>query len=139
MVDFAHTANSFDVILPEVRKTTKGKVIHVFGAAGDRDRGKRPEMGRVASYYDDVIVLTAEDPRGETVTDINSQIKSGISDLGKVHEIEDRNKAIAYAISLADANDTVVITGKGHEQSMNMGHGEVEWSDREAVERLIKK
>jgi len=137
MVDFAHTANSFDVILPEVRKTTKGKVIHVFGAAGDRDRGKRPEMGKVASYYDDIIVLTAEDPRSETVQDINAQIKSGISDLSKVHEIENRNEAISHAISLATADDTVIITGKGHELTMNLGHGEIKWSDRDAVKKLI--
>jgi len=137
MVDFAHTANSFDVILPEVRKTTKGKVIHVFGAAGDRDRGKRPEMGKVASYYDDIIVLTAEDPRSETVQDMNAQIKSGISDLSKVHEIENRNEAISHAISLATADDTVIITGKGHELTMNLGHGEIKWSDRDAVKKLI--
>lgn len=137
MVDFAHTANSFDVILPEVRKTTKGKVIHVFGAAGDRDRGKRPEMGKVASYYDDIIVLTAEDSRSETVQDINAQIKSGISDLSKVREIENRKEAISHAISLATADDTVIITGKGHELTMNLGHGEIKWSDRDAVKKLI--
>ncbi len=136
MVDFAHTANSFDVILPEVRKTTKGKVIHVFGAAGERDRGKRPEMGKVASYYDDVIILTAEDPRREKVTDINNEIKKGIANMEKVHEIEDRNEAISYAISIASPDDTVIITGKGHEQSMNMGRGEVKWSDSDAVKRL---
>jgi UDP-N-acetylmuramoyl-L-alanyl-D-glutamate--2,6-diaminopimelate ligase len=94
-------------------------------------------MGKVASYYDDIIVLTAEDPRSETVQDINAQIKSGISDLSKVHEIEDRNEAISHAISLATADDTVIITGKGHELTMNLGHGEIKWSDRDAVKKLI--
>lgn len=137
MVDFAHTANSFDGILPEVRKTTKGKVIHVFGAAGERDRGKRSEMGKVASYYDDQIILTAEDPRRERVADINNEIMKGILDTQKVHEIEDREEAIRYAISIAQPDDTVVITGKGHERSMNMGNGEVDWSDQAAVKRYI--
>lgn len=65
--------------MPEIRKRTEGRVIHIFGAAGLRDSGKRPEMGKVASFYDDIIILTAEDPRSEKVEDINRQIKDGIS------------------------------------------------------------
>lgn len=138
MVDFAHTANSFDGILPEIRKTTKGKVIHVFGAAGERDRKKRSEMGKVASYYDDIIILTSEDPRSEKVSEINRDIKKGITDLGKVQEIEDRAEAIKHAISIASPSDFIIITGKGHERSMNLGNGEVDWSDQKEVGKYIQ-
>lgn len=150
MVDFAHTANSFENILPEVRKRTTGRLIHVFGAAGERDRGKRPEMGKAASFYDDIIILTAEDPRSESVNDINRQIKDGISNefldakneemgAGKaVYEIVDRRNAIEFALSQAKVNDTVIVTGKGHEQSINYGHGEEKWSDQEAVRNYLK-
>jgi UDP-N-acetylmuramoyl-L-alanyl-D-glutamate--2,6-diaminopimelate ligase len=150
MVDFAHTANSFENILPEVRKRITGRLIHVFGAAGLRDHGKRPEMGKVASFFDDIIILTAEDPRSEEISEINRQIKDGISneflDLtrqneasGKaVYEIENRKEAIDFAISLAGKNDTVIITGKGHELSIDYGSGEEKWSDQEAVRDIFK-
>jgi UDP-N-acetylmuramoyl-L-alanyl-D-glutamate--2,6-diaminopimelate ligase len=150
IVDFAHTANSFENILPEMRKRTEGKLIHVFGAAGLRDRGKRAEMGKVASFYDDVIILTAEDPRSEKVEDINRQIKDGISNEfidkseGELHEgksvyvIDDRKKAIEFALSIARAKDTVIITGKGHEKSMNYGDGEIPWSDQQVVKDYLR-
>lgn len=145
IVDFAHTPNSFERILPEVRKRTAGKLIHVFGTAGERDKSKRPEMGKSASNWDDIIVLTAEDPRSESIEMINSQIKEGIrKDFvvgekdtpmnGKlVYEINDRRGAIEFALSKASKNDTVIITGKGHEASINYGNGEIPWSDRKAV------
>ncbi len=136
IVDFAHTPNSFEKILPEVRRITKGKLIHVFGAAGERDRSKRPEMGKNASIWDDVIILTAEDPRSESVDAINSDIKKGIRsefEHKNVHEIGDRKEAIEFALSNADRHDTVIITGKGHEASINYGNGEIPWSDKKTV------
>ena len=150
MVDFAHTANSFENILPEIRKRTVGRLIHVFGAAGLRDRGKRPEMGKVASFYDDIIILTAEDPRSEKIIDINRQVKDGISNEfinageetlteGKtVYEIDDRKKAIKFALSIATSKDTVIITGKGHERSINYGNGEEAWSDQGVVREWLR-
>lgn len=136
IVDFAHTPNSFEKILPEVRKMTKGRLIHVFGAAGQRDKSKRPEMGKSASAWDDIIVLTAEDPRSESIASINSGIKEGIGrkfETKDIHEISDRREAIEFALSNAHKNDTVIITGKGHEASMNLGNGEISWSDKKAV------
>lgn len=149
MVDFAHTPNSFENILPEIRKRTSGRLIHVFGAAGERDRGKRPDMGKAASFYDDIIILTAEDPRSENISDINRQIKDGISNEfinaieekvseGKVvYEIDDRKKAIQFALSMTTPKDTVIITGKGHERSINYGNGEEEWSDQGVVRQYL--
>lgn len=139
VVDFAHTANSFDSVLPELKKATKGRLIHVFGAAGSRDKTKRPMMGKIAGQNDDVIILTAEDPRREDITVINEQIKSGIEDYkGQVIEIPDRQKAIDLAISMAQPGDTVVLTGKGHERSLNLGHGEIPWDEKKAIEHGLQ-
>lgn len=138
VVDFAHTPNSFEKILPTYRKKTTGKLIHVFGSAGKRDKSKRPEMGKVAGYYDDIIILTCEDSRGESVSAINDDIKKGIKDGEKVFEIEDRADAIRHAITIAAKNDTVLITGKGHERSMNLGKGEIRWSDQDVVKKALK-
>lgn len=77
IVDFAHTPNAFEKVLPVIKKLTKGRLIHVFGAAGKRDISKRPEMGKASSKYADMVVLTAEDPRGEDFSKINSDLKSG--------------------------------------------------------------
>lgn len=139
MVDFAHTPNSFENLLPALRQKYTGKIIHVFGSAGQRDRGKRPKMGKVASYYDDIIVLTSEDPRKEKIEDINRDIKKGINIEKELYEIEDREEAISFAISKASRDDVVVVTGKGHEKSMNLGKGEVEWSDQEVIKKILKK
>lgn len=151
VVDFAHTPNSFEKILFEVRRNTTGRLIHVFGCAGERDKSKRPEMGKSASSYDDIIILTAEDPRSESIGEINNQIKEGITsefimadeseqfDGKKVFEINDRLKAIEFALTHASKNDTVIVTGKGHEASINYGKGEIPWSDSKAVKDCLAK
>lgn len=143
MIDFAHTPNAFRNLLKTLKKSKgAGRLIHVFGAAGLRDSSKRRSMGEIASEYDDVIVLTAEDPRTEQVTKITEQIASGIIHVGDVPQvvtIADRQEAIAYAVQLAKKHDIVVVTGKGHERSMNYGSGEVVWSDHEAVTKALSK
>lgn len=139
MVDFAHTPNALKNILQAVKEKMngRGRIIHVFGSAGERDKGKRPAMGKTSSKFSDVIILTAEDPRKERVESISSAIRSGIDRKREVHLIPDRAEAIKKAISLAKKNDTVIITGKGHEQSMNLGKGEIAWSDIEAVKTAL--
>lgn len=141
MIDFAHTPAAFKVLLSEVRGETKGRIIHMFGSAGQRDSTKRPIMGEVSSKYVDVIVLTSEDSRGERVEKINNEIKAGIKDKKglEVYKIPDRKEAIKHAIALAKKGDIVVITGKGHEKSMNLGNGEEPWDEFEAVENAIHK
>ena len=150
--DFAHTPNSFAVILPEMKKLTKNKIIHVFGSAGKRDAYKRPEMGKISSEYADIIVLTAEDPRNETVEEINKEILSGIKDTKfeiieakqfqiadlklqnnkrYITAVENRKEAIDFAISIAQKGDVVLLTGKGHEKSINYGKGEEAWDESE--------
>ncbi len=158
--DFAHTPNSFLSVLPEIKKISKRKLIHVFGAAGKRDKYKRAEMGEISSEYSDIIILTAEDPRNETVEEINQQIMSGISDpkfgiknykaFNKkevyqgnknkyIFSIPDRLKAIEFAVSIAGRGDTVLLTGKGHEKSMNYGKGEEPWNENQVALNAIKK
>ncbi len=150
IIDFAHTPNAFMVLLPEFSGTA-GRIIHVFGSAGERDRKKRSDMGYASSRFADVIILTSEDPRSEKVSEINHAIKKGIAQIFKrvsveefknidgkfVLEIEDRRKAIEFALKIAKKNDVVLITGKGPEESMNMGSGEVLWSDIKVTKELL--
>lgn len=144
--DFAHTPNSFDSILPAVRTLTKNKLIHVFGSAALRDTYKRPEMGKISSKYADIIIITAEDPRNEPIDQISDAIEKGIiykTKNGKkspeVYRVNNRKEAIEKAVSLAQKGDTILLTGKGHEKSINYGKGEEPWSDTKAALDSIKK
>lgn len=140
IIDFAHTPQALKSILEAVKADTKkGRIIHVFGSAGERDSGKRPLMGRISSDIANTIIVTSEDPRTESPEIIAKEIIGGMSNPPQQLEvILDRQTAITRAIALARKGDTVLITGKGHEQSMNMGQGEVQWSDYDAVSTAVK-
>lgn len=157
--DFAHTPNSFLNILPEVKKLCRHRVIHVFGAAAKRDTYKRPEMGKISSRYADVVIVTSEDPRNEPIEKINNDILAGITDKRftivqqadvpenvstvnrdkrYVFVIPDRKKAIQFAIAIAQKGDVVLMTGKGHEKSMNYGRGEEPWDETETAKSALR-
>ena len=144
IIDFAHDAAALEKVLLVIRKTTKNNLILVFGCAGLRDSRKRSKMGYLAIKLADKTVITAEDPRTEKLEDINIQIESGVIRAGghksvDYFVIDDRQKAISFAINkLAENGDTVLITGKGHENSMCFGTTELPWSDRKAVRRALK-
>ncbi|OGH05997.1 MAG: hypothetical protein A2W22_03675 [Candidatus Levybacteria bacterium RBG_16_35_11] len=153
IIDFAHTPNSFFQLLQSLRPMIKGRIIHVFGSAGKRDKEKRPEMGKISSMFSNVIVLTAEDPRSEPIEKINSDIEKGISNKFKLldykkyskdkkmniyFKINNRKEAINFAVSIAEREDLVLSTGKGHEESMNLGHGEEQWSEYNVAINAIK-
>lgn len=138
IIDFAHTPNGIRNILGAVADEKKGRLIHVFGSAGERDKKKRPIMGEASGFYSDLIILTTEDPRRESPEKIAEEIKLGIPEGREVEIIPDRQKAIDRAIAIARKGDVVVITGKGHEQSMNFGKGEIPWSDHKAVAEALK-
>jgi UDP-N-acetylmuramoyl-L-alanyl-D-glutamate--2,6-diaminopimelate ligase len=138
MIDFAHTPNAIDQILSAIRPDVKGKIIHVFGSAGARDVTKRPLMGKMSSKYSDVIILTSEDPRKESVEKIMSEIASGISKKTRIIKIIDRKKAIEQAIGSAKKDDYVLVTGKSHEKSMNYGHGEEAWDEYAVVKNALR-
>lgn len=140
IVDFAHTPNALKAALTAARTQTQGKLLVVFGAAGLRDATKRPLMGEIASQLADEVILTSEDPRTEDARLIIEQIKTGATqNRGHIHSQPDRRQAIQFALSLASTGDTVIVCGKGHEQSMNLdGKREVPWSDAEVMSSLLR-
>ncbi len=143
IVDFAHTPNALEQVFQALKKETKGKLIVVFGAASQRDAGKRPMMGQAAARYADIIILTAEDPRFEDPSKIIDEIASGAVALGaklndSLYKEPDRQKAINLAVNLAKKGDIVGVFGKGHEKTMNSKGVEKPWSDQEAVRKALK-
>ena len=112
-VDYAHTPDGLRAAIAALRPHTKGKLITVFGAGGDRDTGKRPEMGAVAVADSDIVIVTDDNPRSEDPSLIRADVMAGAKG---AHEIGDRRYAIAFAIEHADPDDIVLIAGKGHEQ-----------------------
>ncbi|MCA9369414.1 UDP-N-acetylmuramoyl-L-alanyl-D-glutamate--2,6-diaminopimelate ligase, partial [Candidatus Woesebacteria bacterium] len=140
VVDFAHTPQGLEATLTALRdhmrkNKKKGRLIAVYGAAGLRDRSKRPIMGTIGVELADIVIFTAEDPRTENVWSIIRQMKENLQEgHDKIISIPDRGKAIAYAIKeLAKTGDVVAILGKGHEKSMCFGTTEYPWSDQEAA------
>jgi UDP-N-acetylmuramoyl-L-alanyl-D-glutamate--2,6-diaminopimelate ligase len=125
LVDYAHTPDSLENVLRAARGLTQsqGRVIVVFGAGGDRDRGKRPLMGRAARALADRVVVTSDNPRSEDPEAIIAEILDGTGEGPEVEAIVDRREAIARAVDLAGAGDVVVIAGKGHEQGQEFEHG----------------
>ena len=140
MIDFAHTANAFLQLLSFLRPLTSGRIIHVFSSAGERDKSKRPQMGKISSDFANIIILTSEDPRRENVEKINEEILSGMRNpITQILKITDRQKAVDKAIEIAQNDDLVLLTGKAHEKSMNLGHGEEPWDEYEAVKKALEK
>lgn len=140
IVDFAHTPNALEQALTSLKPRTKGRLIAVYGSAGLRDREKRKMMGQIGARLADEVVLTAEDPRTESVWAIIDEMASRIkTNIGHIHKIPDRQQAIDFAISLAKPGDTVVVLGKGHETSMCYGTIEHPWSDQTAIKKALKK
>jgi UDP-N-acetylmuramoyl-L-alanyl-D-glutamate--2,6-diaminopimelate ligase len=112
-VDYAHTPDGLRAAIAALRPHTKGRLITVFGAGGDRDTGKRPEMGAVAVADSDIVIVTDDNPRSEDPSLIRADVMAGAKG---AHEIGDRRYAIAFAIEHAEPDDIVLIAGKGHEQ-----------------------
>ncbi len=144
IVDFAHTPNALHHALRAARAMIEplARVIVVFGSAGERDPSKRRAMGVVAARYADLTVITAEDPRHESLDDILEAIAEGLLSQGKREGVDfwrvrDRGRAILKAVELARPNDLVIVCGKGHEQSMAFNGVEYPWDDREAMRRAL--
>lgn len=143
VVDFAHTPNSLRRALTTIRTVTPGRVVAVFGCAGQRDVEKRTLMGQIAAELADLTIITAEDPRTEKLETIMDQTAQAMLACGAVEgqtfEREpDRGRAIYRAVQLARPGDTVIALGKGHEQSMCFGQTEYPWDDREAMRSALK-
>ena len=120
-VDYAHTADALEAAIAALRPHVSGRLITVFGAGGDRDQGKRAEMGRVASERSDIVIVTDDNPRGENPATIRGAILEGARG---AEEMGDRREAICAAIARTGADDIVLVAGKGHEQGQIIGSGE---------------
>ena len=135
-VDYAHTDDALANVLSTVREFTKGKVWAVFGAGGDRDRAKRPLMGAAAAANADRLVVTSDNPRSEEPMSIIEQIVAGIPTGTDVTVEPDRAKAIFHALANAEAGDTVVVCGKGHETTQTISDNVIHFDDRETCARF---
>ena len=139
VVDFAHTAAALEAVLSSLRAHCRGKLWCVFGAGGDRDRGKRSLMGAVAERHADAIVLTDDNPRTEDAGKIVNDIRSGLKQPAAVHVEHDRAHAIGWALQHAAEDDIVLIAGKGHEAVQIVGNRAVPFSDRERVRAIARE
>jgi UDP-N-acetylmuramoyl-L-alanyl-D-glutamate--2,6-diaminopimelate ligase len=135
IVDYAHKPASLERVLQEARGLAQGRVICVFGCGGDRDREKRPVMGRIAAGLADVAIVTSDNPRSEEPQAIIDEIVAGASGL----EVEpDRRAAIARAVELGREGDVVLIAGKGHEQGQEIAGVTQPFDDREVARELLR-
>jgi UDP-N-acetylmuramoyl-L-alanyl-D-glutamate--2,6-diaminopimelate ligase len=139
LVDYAHTPGSFQKLFPMIKGSTQGRLIAVFGSAGDRDVEKRPLQGEIAGHHADILILTNEDPRGEDPRSILEEIQAGVRDSNcQVQVIPNRQEAINQACALAQAGDTVICLGKGHEQSIEFPDGHHPWDEESALIKAIQ-
>jgi UDP-N-acetylmuramoyl-L-alanyl-D-glutamate--2,6-diaminopimelate ligase len=142
VVDYAHTADSLAKVLDVLRPVTQGRLIAVFGSAGDRDRVKRPVMGAVAARLADFAVETDEDPREEPPASILREIAAGAEEAGAREGeqfvcVVGRREGIAEAFRRARSGDTVLLAGKGHEQSIVIGREKLPWDDRSVAREAL--
>ena len=141
IVDYAHTPDGMENVLRTARAVTKGRIIAVFGCGGDRDRTKRPIMGRIGAEMADIAILTSDNPRTEDPAAIVNEVERGVLPVigDKPYEkIVDRRTAIFHAIQRAQAGDTVVILGKGHETYQILKDGTIHFDDREQAREAIR-
>ncbi|MET0558485.1 MAG: UDP-N-acetylmuramoyl-L-alanyl-D-glutamate--2,6-diaminopimelate ligase [Solirubrobacterales bacterium] len=141
LVDYAHTPDSLENVLRAARRLTPGRLISVFGAGGDRDRDKRPKMGRAGAELSDLAIVTSDNPRSEDPEAIVAEVLSGTEGAGGAVESEvDRRAAIALALGQARPGDTVVIAGKGHEQGQEFEGGrKVPFDDRQVAREELRR
>ncbi len=144
LVDYAHTDDALKNVLNAARGLPHNKIFSVFGCGGDRDRGKRPLMGRIGAEYSDFAIITSDNPRSEDPNKIMEEIEKGILDNRQVSKpvnwtkIPDRRKAIEFAISRASGEDIVIIAGKGHEDYQILGDRKIRFDDREVAKEAIR-
>jgi UDP-N-acetylmuramoyl-L-alanyl-D-glutamate--2,6-diaminopimelate ligase len=139
VVDYAHTPHALETVLHALKNLVKGRVLLVFGCGGDRDKEKRPKMGRIADEESDIFWLTNDNPRSEDPVNIIDDIKAGIKSGRSFYIQTDRHKAIEEALSDARDNDLVLIAGKGHEKYQIIKDTIIPFDDREVVKKILLK
>ncbi|KTD22443.1 UDP-N-acetylmuramoyl-L-alanyl-D-glutamate--2,6-diaminopimelate ligase [Legionella londiniensis] len=137
IVDYAHTPDALENVLLTLRKLKQNRLIVVFGCGGDRDKGKRPMMGRIASDYADEVIVTSDNPRSENPSSIIEEIIAGINAETKPKIVVDRAEAIETALNIAVTGDIILIAGKGHESYQQIGKKRIHFSDQHVVQRLL--
>ena len=138
IVDYAHTPDALENVLLTLVELKPQALWVVFGCGGDRDRTKRPLMGRVASQYADFVVLTNDNPRSEDPDLIIKEIRQGMPEDSHLYSIADRREAIQHALNHANANDIILIAGKGHEDYQIIGSQRFAFSDQGVVREILK-
>jgi len=140
VVDYAHTPDGLENILKSARAITPGKLISVFGCGGDRDKTKRPKMGKISAQLADITIVTSDNPRTEDPEVIIDEIEKGIFEVENrlYYKVTDRKKAIKKALLLAEPGDTVVIAGKGHEDYQIIGTTKYPFDDREVARKILR-
>ena len=155
LVDYAHTGEALESALKTLKAIAARKIITVFGCGGDRDREKRPVMGRVAAHYSDIVVITSDNPRSEPAEKIIDEIEAGVREAGLSKALDrhaarnsgaktyivypDRAQAIHEALALAMPGDSVLIAGKGHEGTQQIGAQKIPFDDREVARRALQR
>ena len=139
LVDYAHTDGSLEAVLRALRSVTDGRIITVFGCGGDRDKEKRPRMGRVAEAGSDHVVVTSDNPRTESPEAILDDIRAGLESPEEAVFEPDRRAAIGLGIRMARQWDTVLIAGKGHETYQEIDHQRAHFDDREVARGFLRE
>lgn len=135
-IDYAHTPDALEKVLTALRPHVEGRLICVFGAGGDRDKGKRPQMGRIAQAHADIIIVTDDNPRSEDPAKIRNEIFSACP---KAENIGGRGEAITHAVSTLKAGDVLLVAGKGHEQGQTIGKITHPFDDLTITRDLMEK
>lgn len=144
VVDYAHSPDAIACVLEDLSVSVPGRVIAVMGAGGDRDRGKRPQMGAIAARLADVVVITDDNPRSEVPAEIRADVRAGVlevpaSERAELHEEADRGRAITVAVAMAEAGDVVVVLGKGHEQGQEVAGVTSPFDDAAALATALRE
>lgn len=140
LIDYAHTPDGLENVLRSVRDFCKGRLISVFGCGGDRDPMKRPIMGKIGVELSDIAIITSDNPRTENPMAIIEDILKGVKpEFGEYIVMEDRRKAIRYAMDIAEKNDIIVLAGKGHETYQDIGGQKHHLDEREEVAAHLKE
>jgi UDP-N-acetylmuramoyl-L-alanyl-D-glutamate--2,6-diaminopimelate ligase len=132
-VDYAHTDDALSNVLSTLKKVAPKRVIALFGAGGDRDKSKRPRMGKAASSIADMLIITSDNPRSEEPLEIMAEIASGIPENRPFEAIVDRRNALHRAVEIADAGDIVLVAGKGHENYQEINGVKHAFSDLQVI------
>ena len=137
IVDYAHTPDALENVLSTLTQLQQGRLGVVFGCGGDRDKTKRPMMGRIASQYADFVIITSDNPRSEEPSQIVEEIAQGLLPTTQVFKIVDREQAIHQALSMAKEQDIILVAGKGHEAYQQIGKARFVFSDQDVVRKLM--